>query len=76
MFDFIVLTEKFKEILPEIDAGVYSIRLNKVPPDYFDLDKIKVEKCDRLLAEGDWLFEFDVPGKITGRLQVPKRNSC
>jgi hypothetical protein len=71
LFDFIVPTEKFKEILPKLDAGVHVIQLNKMPPDYFDLDKIKGKERYRLLAECDWLFEFDVPGNDYGQLASP-----
>jgi len=60
-FDFIVSTEQFKEILPKLDAGVHVVQLNKMPPDYFDLDRVKGKERYRLLAECDWLFEFDVP---------------
>jgi len=69
-FDFIVPTEKFKEILPKVDAGVHVIQLNEMPPDYFDLDRIKGNY--RLLAKSDWLFEFDVPGNDYGQIASPK----
>jgi hypothetical protein len=72
LFDFIVSTEKFKEILPKLDAGVHVIQLNEMPPDNFDLDKIKGKERYRLLAEGDWLFEFDVSGNDYGQIASPK----
>jgi hypothetical protein len=71
-FDFIVSTEKFKEILPKLDAGVHVVQLNKMPPDYFDLDRVKGKERYRLLAECDWLFEFDVPGNDYGQIASPK----
>jgi len=72
LFDFIVSTEKFKEILPKVDAGVHVIQLNEMPPDHFDLDKIKGKERYRLLRESDWLFEFDVPGNDYGHIASPK----
>ena len=72
LFDFIVSTEKFKEILPKVDAGVHVIQLNEMPPDHLDLDKIKGNERYRLLAESDWLFEFDVPGNDYGQIASPK----
>lgn len=72
LFDFIVSTEKFKEILPELAPGVHVIQLNKMPPDYFDLDKIKGKERYRLLAECEWLFEFDVPGNDYGQITSPR----
>jgi hypothetical protein len=72
LFDFIVPTEKFKELLPKLDAGVHIIQLNKMPPDYFDLDKVKGKERYRLLAACDWLFEFDVPGNDYGQVASPK----
>jgi hypothetical protein len=71
-FDFIVPTKKFRELLPKLDAGIHAIQLNKMPPDYFDLDKIKGKERYRLLAECEWLFEFDVPGNDYGELVSPK----
>jgi len=70
-FDFIVSTEQFKEILPKLDAGVHVVQLNKMPPDYFDLDRVKGKERYRLLAECDWLFEFDVPGNDYGQIASP-----
>ena len=70
-FDFIVSTEKFKEILPKLGAGVHVVQLNKMPPDYFDLDSVKGKERYRLLAECDWLFEFDVPGNDYGQIASP-----
>lgn len=68
----IVLTAEFKEIMLKLDAGIHVIQLNKMPPDYFDLDKIKGKERYRLLAECDWLFEFDVPGNDYGEIVSPK----
>ena len=65
-------TEKFSEILQNLDAGVHVIQLNEIPPDYFDLDKIKGKERYKLLAESDWLFEFDVPGNDYGQIASSK----
>lgn len=73
VFDFIVTTEKFKEILPKFDAGIHVIQLNRLPPQYLDLDKVKGKERYRLLGECDWLFEFDVPGNDYGQVLSPKR---
>ena len=72
LFDFIVPTGEFKEILPKLDAGVHVIQLNEMPPDHFDLDKIKGKERYRLLAESDWLFEFEVPGNDYGQIASSK----
>jgi hypothetical protein len=58
--------------LPKVDAGVHVIQLNEMPPDHLDLDKIKGNERYRLLAESDWLFEFDVPGNDYGQIASPK----
>jgi hypothetical protein len=72
LFDFIVPTEIFKEILPKLDAGVHVIQLNQMPPDYLDLDNIKGKERYRLLAQSEWLFEFDVPGNDYGQIASPR----
>ena len=72
-FDFILPTSKFRNILPQLRAGVHVVQLNKLPPDYFDLDKVKGKERYRLLSECDWLFEFDVPGNDYGQIASPRK---
>lgn len=71
-FDFIIPTKEFKEILPKLTPGVHVIQLNKMPPDYLDLNKIKGKPRYKLLDECEWLFEFDVPGNDYGQIMSPK----
>jgi hypothetical protein len=71
-FDFIMPTEKFKEILPKMNRGVHVVQLNKMPPDYFNLDRVKGLSRYKLLTECDWLFEFSVPGNDYGEIASPK----
>ncbi len=70
--DFVMPAEKFKEVLPKLSPGVHVIQLNKMPPDYFDLDRVKGKSRYKLLGECEWLFEFDVPGNDYGQLVSPK----
>lgn len=71
VFDFIVPTERFKEILPHLDPSVHIIQLNKLPPYYLKPDKIKAKTWYKLLDECDWLFEFDIPGNDYGQISSP-----
>jgi hypothetical protein len=73
-FDFILPTREFRSILPQLQAGVHVIQLDKLPPDYFDLDKVKGRERYRLLGECDWLFEFDTPGNDYGQIASPRKN--
>lgn len=68
LFDFTVPTKMFKEMLPNFDAGIHVIQLNRQPPDYFDLDKVRGKERYRLLGECEWLFEFEVPGNDYGQI--------
>jgi len=72
-FDFLMPTENFKAALPKCAPGIHVIQLNKMPPDYFDLDKIKGQARYELLADCEWLFEFDVPGNDNGQIASPNK---
>jgi hypothetical protein len=72
-FDFILPTGEFRNILPQLRVGVHVVQLNKLPPDYFDLDKVKGKERYRLLSECDWLFEFDAPENDYGQLASPQK---
>ena len=65
-------TENFKEILPKLTPGVHIIRLNRMPPEYFDLDRVNGKPRYKILAECEWLFELDVPGNDYGQIASPK----
>ena len=72
-FDFILPTREFRSALPQLQAGIHVVQLDKLPPDYFDLDKVKGTERYRLLGECDWLFEFDAPGNDYGQIASPRR---
>lgn len=61
-FDFILPTEEFKPLISNWKRGIELIQLNKLPPDYLDLDKIKGNRRYELLeSECDYLFEAIIP---------------
>ncbi|HEV2803031.1 MAG TPA: hypothetical protein VGW12_21370 [Pyrinomonadaceae bacterium] len=72
-FDFILPTGEFRSILPQLRAGIHVVQVDRLPPDYFDLDKVKGKERYRLLNECDWLFEFDVPGNDYGQIASPRK---
>lgn len=61
-FDFLMETKKFKELLPKWGIGIQLIQVNKLPPKYFDPNKIKGKQRYQILKdECDYLFELDIP---------------
>lgn len=61
-YDFIIETDKFKELLLNWNGGIEMIQMNKIPPYYLDLVKIKGNKRYELLSnECDFLFELEIP---------------
>ena len=74
VFDFIVLTERFKQILPQLDPGIHVIQLNILPPHYLEPDRLEGTRWYKLLSECDWLFEFDIPGNDYGQSASPKED--
>lgn len=43
-FDFILMTKEFKNIMYNWKGGIELIQMNKIPPYYLDLNKIKGER--------------------------------
>ena len=61
-FDFILPTEEFKKIMQDWKGAIELIQMNKIPPYYLDLDKVKGNKRYEILQqECDYLFEVDIP---------------
>ncbi|MEP2447609.1 MAG: hypothetical protein ABJI69_10295 [Balneola sp.] len=61
-YDFIMETSEFEKLLPDWNAGIKLIQMNKIPPDYLDLNKITGNKRYELLRdECDFLFEVEIP---------------
>lgn len=61
-FDFILPTEDFKKIMQDWKGGIELIQMNKIPPYYLDLDKVKGNKRYKILQqECDYLFEVNIP---------------
>lgn len=61
-FDFILETEEFKQLLPDWNGGIEIVQMNKYPPNYLDIYKIKGKTRFELLKnECDYLFELSIP---------------
>jgi hypothetical protein len=64
-YDFIIETNEFDEIKNEMPNGVTLLQINKQPPDFLDLGKIKGKtRYDLLKKECDYLFEIDLPSAV------------
>jgi hypothetical protein len=64
-YDFIIGTNEFDEIKNEMPNGVTLLQINKQPPDFLDLGKIKGKtRYDLLKKECDYLFEIDLPSAV------------
>ena len=61
--EVLVETKDFISMIPQIHQGIHLILLNKKPPVYLDVNKIKgASKYDILKKETDYLFEIKLPG--------------
>ncbi|GLR18230.1 hypothetical protein [Portibacter lacus] len=61
-FDFIIETNEFVKLLPEWGNGIQMIQMNKMPPDYFEPDKIRGKQRYQILKNDcDYLFELYIP---------------
>ena len=61
-YDFIIETSEFKKLLPDWNGGIEMIQMNRIPPYYLDLERIKGNRRFELLRdECDFLFEVDIP---------------
>lgn len=55
-------TEEFKTIMSGWEGGIQLIQINKLPPQYLDLNRITGNKRYEILKnECDYLFEVDIP---------------
>jgi len=61
-FDFIMETKDFINLIPNWKNGIQMIQLNKIPPEYFDPNKIQGnQRYEILKNDCDYLFELDIP---------------
>lgn len=72
-FDFILPTDKFLEILPQMRPAIKAVQLNSLPPDYLDMRRIQDKQLYRLLGECGWHVLIDTPANDYGQGMSPKR---
>ncbi len=72
-YDFLVSTEKFISLLPELPAGIKVVQIREMPPNYLDLSVIQGKERYRLLSECGWELELRTPGNDYGELLSPNR---
>ena len=61
-FDFILETKEFMKLIPKWNAGIQIVQMNKIPPDYLDLERINGnQRYQLLLNECDYLFDLEIP---------------
>lgn len=61
-FDFILETKEFMKLIPKWNSGIQMVQMNKIPPDYLDLERIKRNQRYQLLQnECDYLFDLEIP---------------
>lgn len=72
-FDFILSTEKFLAILPQLPPAIKAIQLDRLPPNYLDLRKIKGKQLYRVLGECGWHVLIDTPANDFGVVMSPQR---
>lgn len=74
-FDFIMPTEEFKALLVKWKGGIKLLQINKLPPYYFNLNRVIGRKRFELLKkECNYLFEVDIPSaKDYGILISPNK---
>lgn len=64
-YDFIIETNEFDGIKNEMTNGVTLLQINRQPPDFLDLGRIKGKtRYDLLKRECDYLFEIDLPHAV------------
>ena len=64
-YDFVIGTNEYVEVKEEMPNGVTLLQVNRRPPDFLDLGKIKGETRYNLLKkECDYLFEIDLPSAV------------
>jgi hypothetical protein len=61
-FDFIMPTEEFRQVIPQLSSGITLIQFNNQPKDYLDLSRIKGKmRYELLKKECNYLFELQIP---------------
>ncbi|NVN95369.1 MAG: hypothetical protein HXX18_08825 [Bacteroidetes bacterium] len=75
-YDFIINYSDFDKIKQDIPNGLTLLQINKMPPDFLDLRRIKGKtRYDLLKKECDFLFEIDLPNAVDyGTLISPDKN--
>lgn len=64
-YDFLIETNEYDETKNEMPNGVTLLQINKQPPDFLDLRRIKGKtRYDLLKKECDYLFEISLPSAI------------
>lgn len=64
-YDFIISTNEYDSIKGEMPNGVTLLQINKQPPEFLDLTKIKGKtRYELLRKECDYLFEIDLPSAV------------
>src|SRR6266496_306048 len=72
-FDFMLPTQRFLEILPQMKPAIKAVQLSSVPPDYLDMQHIKGKQLYRILSECGWHLLLDTPANDYGQMMSPKR---
>src|SRR5215471_6208527 len=72
-FDFIIPTERFLQILPQMRPTIKAVQVGRVPPDYLDMRQIHGKPLYKILADCGWHVLLDTPANDYGRILSPKR---
>jgi hypothetical protein len=73
-FDFILPTEQFLRILPRMRPAIKAVQLDKMPPDYLDMKRIKGNQLYQILNDCGWHVLLDTPANDYGRILSPNRS--
>ena len=64
-FEYIISTNDFVKLVPNINQTISIIQTNIVPPYYMDINRLKGKgKYDLLKNKIDYLFELEMPGAV------------
>ena len=72
-FDFVIPTQRLLELLPRMPSALRAVQLCQVPPDYFDLGRIRGPERYRLLGKCGWHVLLDTPANDFGQVCSPDR---
>lgn len=74
-FDFILPTEEFKQLMPQIHGGITLTQLNVIPNYYLNSKLKDRTRYDLLKRECDYLFEVVIPSPTDyGSLTSPNKD--